>query len=488
MLFNSLHFVLFFPVVVAVYFTVPHRYRWIWLLSASYYFYMCWKPGYALLLLLATTIDYTAGRLMGSTEDKRKRRRYLIMSLSSNLGLLFFFKYYNFFHDTIAPLLAQTGLVVPLPLNPFLLPVGISFYTFQSIGYAVDVYRGTTKPEKHFGIFALYVSFFPQLVAGPIERSWRLLPQMREHHTFDYDRVTDGLKLMAWGYFKKMVIADHLAMMVNTVYDNPAGFPGATLTLATVFFAFQIFCDFSGYSDIAIGAAQVMGFRLITNFRRPYFATSISDFWHRWHISLSSWFRDYVYIPLGGSRVPQARWYANILIVFLLSGFWHGANWTFLIWGALHGTYMVVGVATQSWRTIWRDKIATSRYAVFQHTAQILITFGLVCFAWIFFRSRSFEQAAYIITHLHTGWTALFSADGVSTMLANAGLTYRDTLICVCSVCAMELVHVMQSRYGIRALTRKAPLIMRWAAYSALLWSIFLFGVLKQQEFIYFTF
>ena len=488
MLFNSLQFVFFFPAVVAVYFTFPHRYRWIWLLAASYYFYMCWKPGYAILLLLATTIDYTAGRIMGNTEDLRKRRRYLLVSLCSNLGLLFFFKYYNFFHDTIAPLLAQTGLIIPLPLNPFLLPVGISFYTFQSIGYAVDVYRGTTKPEKHFGIFALYVSFFPQLVAGPIERSWRLLPQMQEEHAFDYDRVTDGLKLMAWGYFKKMVIADHLAILVNTVYDQPAHFPGITLTLASVFFAIQIFCDFSGYSDIAIGAAQVMGFRLMTNFRRPYFATSVSDFWHRWHISLSSWFRDYVYIPLGGSRVAQARWYANILIVFLLSGFWHGANWTFLIWGALHGTYMVIGLATQSFRAGILEKTGIQRWPQLHHALQILVTFALVCFAWIFFRAASFEQAAYITTHLHTGWNTLFEENGLSTLFGNAGFSQRDVLICFGAIGIMEIVHVIQSRYPLRPLLRKGPLILRWSAYSALLWSIFLFGVLKQQEFIYFTF
>ena len=290
MIFNSMQYLIFFPIIVGLYFLIPHRFRWGILLAGSYYFYMAWKPVYILLIIASTLIDYVAGVMMGRTEEKSKRKKYLIISLISNLSLLFLFKYFNFFNDSAKTVLEYLNLPFYLPTFKLLLPMGISFYTFQTLSYSIDVYKGTIKPEKHLGIFALYVTFFPQLVAGPIERSENLLPQFREEHKLDYKLVTNGLKLMLWGLFKKVVIADRVSILVNTVYNDVNSYKGFPLIVATVLFAFQIYCDFSGYSDMAIGSAQVMGFRLMENFRRPYFSKSIPEFWKRWHISLSTWF------------------------------------------------------------------------------------------------------------------------------------------------------------------------------------------------------
>ena len=333
MLFNSIHFIFFFPIVVICYFLINPKYRWSLLLAASYYFYMSWNIKYLILILTSTIITYFSGIFIANTEMPSKRKIILALSLISNLSILFFFKYFNFTIDSINGILNTFNSGIGLPNMKFLLPVGISFYTFQALSYSIDVYRDKIKPEKHFGIYALYVSFFPQLVAGPIERSGNLIPQLKKKHTFEYNRVTDGLKLMLWGYVKKVVVADRLAIVVNNVYNNVHSYEGASLVLATVFFGIQIYCDFSGYSDIAIGAAHTMGYDLTDNFKRPYYSKTISEFWRRWHISLSTWFKDYLYIPLGGSRVSILRYYFNIFITFLISGLWHGANWKFAIWG-----------------------------------------------------------------------------------------------------------------------------------------------------------
>jgi D-alanyl-lipoteichoic acid acyltransferase DltB (MBOAT superfamily) len=337
MLFTSLEFLIFFPIVVALYFGCPYRYRWLLLLAANYYFYAAWKLEYIFLLLASTLISYITAILMVKPENQAKRTGLLVIGLIANLGILFAFKYFNFVNDSLRIAFNQFNLIYNVPMFQALLPVGISFYTFQSLGYTIDVYRGKLEPERHLGRFALFVSFFPQLLAGPIERASNMLPQFYEKFDFDEARVSSGLRLILWGLFKKIVIADRLGLYVNAVYNSPSDWEGWPVFLATYFFAFQIYCDFSGYSDIAIGAARVMGFNLMENFRRPYFAQSPSEFWRRWHISLSSWFRDYLYIPLGGSRVSVPRWYLNLMIVFLVSGLWHGAAWTFVIWGGLHG-------------------------------------------------------------------------------------------------------------------------------------------------------
>jgi len=360
MLFNSIEFIIFFPIVVAAYFALPGKFRWILLLIASYYFYMCWNYNYIILILISTFIDYFAGLGMGKTKVQLKKNLLLILSLTANLGLLFFFKYLNFFSVNLNAFFDQINIFYNVPQYDYLLPVGISFYTFQTLSYTIDVYSGKKEPEKHFGIFALYVSFFPQLVAGPIERSTRLLPQFYKHYKIDYVRIRDGVLLMVWGFFKKVVIADRLSEYVNTVYNNADNYGGFHDIIATFFFGTQIYCDFSGYSDIAIGSAMVLGYDLMLNFRRPYLSRSIKEFWSRWHISLSTWFRDYLYIPLGGNRVVKWRWYYNLFITFLISGLWHGANWTFVVWGALHGFYLLAAIVTNNWRNKMSDTIGLS--------------------------------------------------------------------------------------------------------------------------------
>ena len=392
MLFNSIEFLLFFPIVVMLYFAIPHRYRWVLLLAASYIFYMFWKPEYIILIIFSTLVDYYAGLMMDRHEDKKRRKKYLLLSLLVNLGLLFLFKYFNFFNAELGRLYSivshQDYSIGSLRI---LLPMGISFYTFQTLSYSIDVYRGKRKAEKHFGYFALYVTFFPQLVAGPIERSDRLLPQLREKHAFSYDNLMDGILRMCWGFFKKIVIADRVAALVNIIYGNLYDYNGIYLIIATIGFAIQIYCDFSGYSDIAIGAARIMGIDLMENFKMPYFSKSINEFWTRWHISLSTWFKDYLYIPLGGNRTKtKAQYYRNIMIVFLVSGFWHGAEWTFLIWGFLHGAVQIME------RVFKNEKLSN----IVPGFAKQVLTLLFVCFAWIFFRADNISDAAYIITHV----------------------------------------------------------------------------------------
>ena len=334
MLFNSFQFLLFFPTVTLLYFLLPHRLRWQLLLFASCLFYMAFIPWYIVILIITILIDYFAGLWLDRPDlAPAQRKTVLTISIVSTCLVLFVFKYFNFFNTNFTAIASFFRWNYPIGALKIILPIGLSFHTFQSLSYVVEVYRGNQKAERHFGIYALYVMFYPQLVAGPIERPQNLLHQFYAEHCFDYRRVTDGLKLMLWGMFKKVVIADRLAIAVNQVYGNPHDYTGVPLIVATVFFAFQIYCDFSGYSDIAIGAAQVMGFRLMDNFNRPYFSKSIAEFWKRWHISLSTWFRDYLYIPLGGSRTKTWRWQFNLFITFLASGFWHGANWTYIIWG-----------------------------------------------------------------------------------------------------------------------------------------------------------
>ena len=482
MLFNSWQFLIFFPTVVILFFALPGRYRQALLLLASYYFYMCWKAEYLFLILVSTLIDYTAGILMGKTERLARRRLYLILSLLTNLGLLFTFKYFNFFNDSFRLLFRHFNLIYHVPALKVLLPVGISFYTFQTLSYTIDVYRGKKEPERNLVVFALYVAFFPQLVAGPIERSTRLLPQFYEKMEFDYERVKNGLLLMAWGFFKKVVIADRLAIYVNQVYGSPGDFSGPVLLLATYFFAFQIYCDFSGYSDIAIGAAQVMGYRLMLNFNRPYFSKSISEFWKRWHISLSSWFRDYLYIPLGGNRVARWRWYANLFIVFLVSGLWHGANWTFVVWGGLHGSYLLISIWTDGFRAFVRRKIGLEKHPALKKAIRVAVTFHLVLFSWIFFRAQSLTEALFIIRNIFSNWQwpALMTVPGF-------GLT--EIIFAVASIFVMESVHLLQRGTAIRDLLGRQSTGLRWAVYFLLVMAILLFGAYdNSRAFIYFQF
>ena len=394
MLFNSLEFVYFLPVVLVLYFLTPDRFRWVVLLIASYYFYMSWNVNYVFLILFTTIVSYASAIGIVRSESKEIRKALLVISVTASLGVLFFYKYFNFFGDSLNVVLSAFTLDFQVPYLELLLPVGISFYTFQTLSYTIDVYYGKKSVETHFGIYALYVAFFPQLVAGPIERSTRLLPQFREKHSFSWDNWIWGGKWIISGFFMKLVVADRLSLYVDSVYGNVLHHTGLTFIMATFLFAFQIYCDFAGYSAIAIGVAKLMGYDLMINFRRPYFATSIGDFWHRWHISLSTWFRDYFYIPMGGSRVKVPRWYLNLFLTFLVSGLWHGANWTFVIWGALHGIYIIfenyfkLGVGKD-------QKIST-----FNRLFRVLVVFVLATFAWIFFRADHVTHAFYVVYKL----------------------------------------------------------------------------------------
>ncbi len=489
MLFNSLEYLLFFPIVIGLFFSIPHRFRWTLLLGASYYFYMCWKPEYVILIMVSTLIDYYAGIKMGEEVHRRKRKKYLILSLVSNIGLLFSFKYFNFFNESIRTFFDGVNLFYGIPALDVLLPVGISFYTFQTLSYSIDVYRGAREPERHLGVFAVYVSFFPQLVAGPIERSTRLLPQFHKIQTFEYQRMADGIKLMLWGFFKKLVIADRLALYVNEVYNSPGEFSGIPLIMASYFFAIQIYCDFSGYSDIAIGSAKIMGFDLMTNFRRPYFSKSISEFWNRWHISLSSWFRDYLYIPLGGNRVTIRRWQFNLLVVFIVSGLWHGANWTFIVWGGLHGTYILISRLTQKIRARISSQIGLNRVPQIQKLFKIIVTFHLVVFAWIFFRANSISDAFSIIKKIPAINYSSITQDLVSGFHSEYVLLgWTDLSVSLIAIAFLVVVELIHRRGNLIQFVSSKPLWLRWTAYYSLIVSIILFGIFRHAEFIYFQF
>ena len=486
MLFNSMQFLFFFAIVTAMYFATPYRFRWVLLLGASYYFYISWKPGYVILIIITTLITYYAGIRMGKIATRSERKTILILSLLFNIGFLFVFKYYNFFNDSLKVIFQHYNLLYGSPALNVLLPIGISFYTFKNLSYTIDVYRGGQSPEKHLGYYALYVAFFPQLLAGPIERATRFLPQLFEKFDFDYWRVTNGLKLILWGLFQKMVIADNLAPLVDSVYNDPTHHSGVGLILATLFFAFQIYCDFAGYSDIAIGAAQVMGFTTMDNFNRPYFSKSIPEFWRRWHISLSSWFRDYLYIPMGGKRVSIPRWYFNLFIVFLMCGLWHGANWTFIVWGGLHGIYLVFSALTRNVREKMHKAMGLDRVPRLHHYLKVMVTFLLVCLAWIFFRAHSISSAIYIISHLFTGW----DGPGIQALKATPffGPLKFHLVVGVVSVGILLLIHLLQGDNHFDQWLSKKRVSLRWFVYYSMVLAILLFGNFGSKEFIYFQF
>ncbi len=495
MFFNSLHFIGFFALVAVAYFLLPHRRRWRLLLGASYYFYMCWKIEYIVLILISTAIAWGTGLAMGASDDPAHRKRLLWLSILSNLGILFVFKYFNFANESVGWVFDQLGVGYGVKALNVLLPVGISFYTFQTLSYSVAVYKKTHPPEKHPGIFALFVAFFPQLVAGPIERSENLLPQFFRRIDFDYRRVADGLKIMAWGLFKKVVIADRVAAVVNTVYDQPDAFLGPQLMLATFFFAIQIYCDFSGYSDIAIGAARVLGFDLMKNFDRPYHAKSIAEFWKRWHISLSTWFRDFVYIPMGGNRVIKWRWYYNLMITFVVSGLWHGANWTFVAWGALNGAYLVIEIWLSKPRKAAMEAMGLKESSWGYKIPAVAFTFALTCLAWVFFRADTVADAVYIIAHMGDGTVDFLRScltldmAGVKLMLKGLGASKSDLAIAIAASAFMEAVHLYQRPGDVMARVAALPAPVRWAGYYAVVAGILFLGAFNaSQQFIYFQF
>ena len=489
MLFNSLQFAIFFPITTLGFFVLPHRFRWLWLLAASVCFYMFFVPLYVLILAGTILVDYVAGLLIEKAEGRR-RRMFLVVSIVANVGVLFFFKYFNFFTSSVDVVLTRMGLPHWMPALRILLPIGLSFHTFQSMSYTIEVYRGAQKAERNLGIFALYVMFYPQLVAGPIERPQNLLEQFHTEQRFEYQRVADGVKLMAWGFVKKMIVADRIALMVGPIYDHPEKASPLALLVATVFFAYQIYCDFSGYSDIALGSAQVMGFKLMKNFDSPYASRSIGEFWRRWHISLSTWFRDYVYVPLGGNRVSVAKNCRNLMIVFVLSGLWHGANWTFVIWGALHGTFLVVSRLTQGARERRKAGAAEPKLRV---AFQILTTFSLVCLTWVFFRAKDVTDAFTILKGIaHVPLTLRPSAvkGAVVELTAMTGIGAFAFVISLASIAGLEIVQYYQRKHGsLRELLGAKPAWVRWGAYAFALAVLLVFSqTSRASTFIYFQF
>lgn len=477
MLFNSIHFLFFFIAVTTVYFVLPHRFRWMWLLGASCYFYMAFVPVYILILGFTIVIDYFVGIFIERSQGK-KRKLFLITSLIANIGVLAVFKYYNFFNDSLSHLLHGAGYENPIPYLSILLPIGLSFHTFQAMSYTIEVYRGNQKAERHLGIYSLYVMFYPQLVAGPIERPQNLLHQFYEKHKFDYLQVVEGLKLILWGLFMKLVVADRLAIYVDAVYNNYELHGGKTLALATAFFAIQIYCDFAGYSNIAIGAARVMGFKLMTNFNSPYFSKTVSGFWKRWHISLSTWFKDYVYLNLGGNKVSVPRWYFNLFIVFLISGFWHGANWTFITWGALNGFYLIFATATKKLRMKLSDLSGINHFPRLNNLLQVFTTFILISFTWVFFRAETNDKALHIVG-------SILKMDGKFFILSRPVFAYSILAIFILFVFDYVVTkrHQRSKTFGF-----SDNWLREQFAFGAMITCILMFGVLNGGQFIYFQF
>jgi alginate O-acetyltransferase complex protein AlgI len=476
MLFNSLEFLLFFPVVTLLYFLLPHRFRWLHLLLASCLFYAAFIPAYLSILFLTIIIDYYAGIWIASSSGAR-RRWFLSASIIANVGVLAIFKYYNFGIQNINALMAFAGADTRLPLWDIILPIGLSFHTFQAMSYTIEVYRGNQAPEKHFGIYALYVMFYPQLVAGPIERPQNILHQFYEKHHFDPDLFLSGIRLMAWGLFKKVVVADRLAVYANAVFDQPDEYHWLNLAIGTIAFGIQIYGDFSGYSDMAIGAARTMGYRLMVNFNRPYQALNIHEFWSRWHISLSSWFRDYLYIPLGGNRLGPAIQLRNSVIVFLVSGLWHGAAWTFMVWGALHALYIIIYNLYKKILPPFPSH-AAGRFSAW------LINFLAVMLAWIYFRAESMEKANAMVKNIiflnneHAFKTVVSVNQQMEFGPVSAGISI---LMCIVMFAAERKLEPM-----LLSLDKQKTRDILFLA--ALLLCIMLAGVFSSSSFIYFQF
>jgi alginate O-acetyltransferase complex protein AlgI len=472
MLFHSLEFIIFFTIICLAYFSIPHRFRWLLLLTASYFFYMCWKAEYAVLMFISTSIVYFSTIQISKANSQSKRKFYLFLSLVSNLLILFFFKYFNFVNDTLEQLLGQFKLEYDKPVLNVLLPVGISFYIFQAIGYSIDVYRKNAEPEYHFGRFALFISFFPQLVAGPIERSKNILPRLKQKIEFSYANLSAGLKKMLWGYFLKIVVADRLSIYVDAIFNNIEYHSSLTIITASSFFLFQIYCDFAGYTFIAIGAAKILGIDLMENFRRPNFAASIGELWKRWHISLSTWFKDYVYIPLGGNRVSRPRFYMNLYLTFLISGIWHGANLTFVLWGALHGFYMVVEVFLKK-----NIKFAFLQKYDFRILG-ILVVFGLKVISYFFFRANTISDSFLIFEKVFFNWVPGFYA-------GDAG-NFVNSLL---AIALLILIEAKQEFYpGRFSFFHNRHYLVRAATVAVMIALILTLGVFDGGQFIYFQF
>ena len=483
MLFNSWQFGIFLPVVFALYWFLPNRFRWPVLLVSSYYFYMSWNVKYVVLILFTTVISYLAALLLDKFHGREGIKRLILwLTLVACLGVLFVFKYFNFFMESFSFMAGKVGIQLhPITLR-LLLPVGISFYTFQTLAYVIDVYRGSIEPERHFGIYATFISFFPQLVAGPIERTRNLLPQIKDEHIFDYDLAMYGMREILWGFFKKIAVADVLAIYVDTAYKNLHHCTTFDLITVIFFFTVQIYCDFSGYSDIARGTAKLFGIKLMQNFNSPYFAVSIRDFWSRWHISLSTWFRDYVYIPLGGNRVSAFRHNLNLLTTFIVSGLWHGANWTFVFWGAIHGVAQVVEKIFSVRNRKDDNHNHSALYTVMQSFIYWLLVFVFCNLTWVFFRATNFSDAVYVLNNAFLGISGL-------RLTSHIGLSKLKLLFCFVNIGIIALFDFFSLKVDVLSLAEKHTVIAVIASYAllGLIFIALLFGN-GANQFVYFQF
>ena len=485
MSFNSIDFLIFLPVVLFLYYLLPVKFRNIWLLLSSYYFYMCWNVKYVLLILFITAVSYVSGRLL---ELRRHKRGILLTCTFTIILILLYFKYFNFLLENITAFLSIYSIQVNLPQTDVLLPVGISFYTFQALGYVIDVYRGDTYAEKNFLKYALFISFFPQLVAGPIERSKNLLKQLARPQKFLFKNLYDGLYIMLWGFFLKMVLSDRIAIYVDNVYGDYDTYPGFFLVVATFLFAFQIYCDFAGYSIIAMGAAKMLGIKLMENFNAPYLSRSVSEFWRKWHISLSSWLKDYIYIPLGGNRRGKFRQNLNLIITFGVSGIWHGASWGYLIWGVLNGAYQIVGRQLAPLREKVIRKIPLN--GILHKVLGVLITFLLVDFSWIFFRAPQLKDAVQIMKSIFTVWNPWIVFDG---SLYTCGLDAKNFGLMILGMTVLFFVDLAK-HYGINVscILKRQNWLLQTILIPFMIIFIVIFGIwgdsYNAAEFIYFQF
>lgn len=474
MLFNSIEYAWFLPIVFILYWTLPSKLRWVLLLLSSYYFYMSWNVKYVVLIATTTVVSYICAIAIEKTDKRQLKQLALATALIVSLGILYIFKYFNFTMSIASQLFSFN----PVYLK-FLLPVGISFYTFQTLSYVIDVYNGSVKAEKHLGVYATFVSFFPQLVAGPIERSSNLLPQIKNENSFDYNVASEGIVLIIWGLYKKVVIADNLAVCVDKVYGDVSSYTGCCLLIATLFFTFQIYCDFSGYSDIARGSAKLFNIELMENFKSPYFSSGLKDFWNRWHISLSSWFRDYVYIPLGGNRVSKMRHAFNLFITFLVSGLWHGANLTFVFWGALHGVGQII---ENSLKIKKYDRIGI------HWLLRVVITFVFVMFAWIFFRAASILDAVYVIRHMFDGVMHFkaYIVEGVNALGIGARSDIRRIIFVY--FCPLMIYDFLSLQNDVCKYLSKLNVYIKYSAILLITVVILAFGYVGKSSFVYFQF
>ncbi len=482
MLFNSIDFAIFLPIVFILYWFATNKnlkLQNLLIVAASYLFYGWWDWRFLSLILFSTIVDYSVGLGLLKQENQTKRKILLWTSILVNLGFLGFFKYYNFFLDNFITAFSFFGTEIKANSLNIILPVGISFYTFQTLSYSIDVYKRKLEPTKDFIAFSAFVSFFPQLVAGPIERATHLLPQFYKKRTFDYSKAVDGMRQILWGLFKKIVIADNCAEYANLIFNNSADYSGSTLVLGALFFTFQIYCDFSGYSDIAIGTSRLFGFDLMRNFNFPYFSRDIAEFWRRWHISLSTWFRDYLYIPLGGSRGGTWMKVRNTFTIFIVSGFWHGANWTFIVWGALNAIYFLPLLLTNNNRNNLETVAQGKFFPSIKEFSFMLLTFGLTVFAWIFFRANNIGHAISYISEILS--PSLFSIPKF------AGMAKALTTIILVAIFVLIEWQGREGQYAIAHLGINWKRPLRYAMYYAIIIAIFWFGG-KKQQFIYFQF